>query len=57
MNKIIINVNGIFIRTLSKMRAYYSMSHNFSTYSTPNDTLFLVFGMPSAKYLTSGTPD
>ena len=57
MNKIIINRNGIFIRTLSKMRAYYSMSHNFGTYNTPDDALFLVFGVPNAKYLAFGTPD
>ena len=50
MNKIIINGNGIFIRTLSKMRVYYSMSHNFGTYNTPEDALFFVFDVPNDKY-------
>ena len=57
MNKKIINGNDIFIRMLSKMRVYCSMSHNFSTFSTAHDALFLVFGVPNAKYLAFGTPD
>ena len=42
---------------LSYLRAYYSMSHNFETFSTPHEGLFLVFGVPNAKYLAFGTPD
>ena len=38
-------------------RAYCSMSHNFSTFSIPHDALFLVFGVPNAKYLAFDTPD
>ena len=57
MNKIIINVNGIFVRTVLKMRAYCSMSQNFSTFSTPHDALFLVFSVSNAKYLVFGTSD
>ena len=33
------------------------MSHNFETFSTPYEGLFLVFGVPNAKYLAFGTPD
>ena len=41
MNKKTINGNGIWIRTLSKMRAYCSMFYNFSTFITPNEDPFL----------------
>ena len=41
MNKKTINGNDIWIRTLSKMRAYYSMFYNFSTFSTPDEGPFL----------------
>ena len=40
---------GIFIRTMSKMRAYCSISQIFFAFSTPHDSLFLVFGVPNAK--------
>ena len=33
------------------------MYQNFETFSTPDDALFLVFGVPNAKYLAFGTPD
>jgi len=33
------------------------MSQNFDTFNTPHDALFLVFGVPNAKYLAFGTPD
>ena len=33
------------------MRVYCSMSQNFDTFNTPHDALFLVFGVPNAKYL------
>ena len=39
------------------MRVYYSMSQNFDTFNTLHDALFLVFGVPNAKYLAFGTPD
>ena len=57
MNKIIINVNGIPVRTVPKMKVYCSMSQIFSTYSTPHDALFLVFGVSNAKNLAFDTPD
>ena len=57
MNKLIINVNGIPVHTMPKMRAYCNMSQIFSTFSTPHDALFLVFGVSNAKYLAFGTPD
>ena len=41
MNKKTINKNDIFIHTLSKMKAYCSMFYNFSTFSIPNEGLFL----------------
>ena len=49
MNKKIINADGILVRTVSRMRAYCSMSHNFSTFNTPHDALFLVFGVLNVK--------
>ena len=49
MNKKTINGNGIWIRTLSKMRAYCSMFYNFSTFITPS------FCVWCAKYLAFGT--
>ena len=57
MNKKIINAYSILIQTMPKMRAYCSMSQNFSTFSTPHDALFLVFGVSNAKYLAFGTLD
>ena len=39
------------------MRVYCSMSQNFDTFNTPHDALFLVFGVPNAKYLAFGTLD
>ena len=55
--KKILNQNGISVHTLSYLRAYCSMSQNFETFSTLDDALFLVFGVPNAKYLAFGTPD
>ena len=52
MNKKIINADGILVRTVSKMRAYCNMSHNFSTFNTPHDALFLVCQMPNIWHLT-----
>ena len=57
MNKKIIKADGILVHIVSKMRAYCSMSHNFSTFNTPHDALFLVFGVSNAKYLAFDTPD
>ena len=39
------------------MKRYCSMFQNFDTFNTPHDALFLVFGVPNAKYLAFGTPD
>ena len=55
MNKKRINGNGILIYTLSKMRAYCSMFHNFSIFSTSDEGLFLCFGVsnvPNIWHLT-----
>ena len=38
------------------MRLYCSMSQIFLAFDTPHDGLFLVFGLPKAKYLAFGTP-
>ena len=40
---------------MPKMRAYCSMSQNFITFNTPRDAVFLVFGVPNAKYLAFDT--
>ena len=40
-NKIILDQNGIVVRTLSYLRAYCSMSQNFETFSTADEDLFL----------------
>ena len=57
MNKKIINTYAIFIRIVPKMRTYCSMSQNFLAFSKHHDALFLVFGVPNAKYLAFGTLD
>ena len=57
MNKKIINTYSILIHTVPKMRAYCSMSQNFSTFSIPHNALFLVFGVSNAKYLAFDTFD
>ena len=41
MNKQTINENGIWIRMLSKMRAYCSMFYIFSTFNIPDEGPFL----------------
>ena len=41
---------------MPKMRLYCSMSQIFLAFDTPHDGLFLVFGVPKAKYLAFGTP-
>ena len=40
-NKKTLNKNSIPIRTLSYLRAHYSMSQNFKTFSTPYESPFL----------------
>ena len=57
VNKIIKRNYTIFVRTLSYLKAYCSISQNFETFSTSHEGLFLVFGVPNAKYLAFGTPD
>ena len=39
------------------MKFYYSKCQNFLAFNTPHDSLFLVFGVPNAKYLAFGTLD
>ena len=39
------------------MRVYCSMFHNFLVFNTFHDGLFLVFGVPNAKYLAFGIPN
>ena len=57
VNKIIKRNYSSFVCMLSYLKAYCSMSQNFETFSTPHKGLFLVFGVPNAKYLAFGTPD
>ena len=56
-NKKILNLDSISVRTLSYLRVYCSMFHNFDTFNTPHDALFLVFGVSNVKYLAFGTLD
>ena len=42
---------------MPKMRLYCSASQNLLAFNTPHDGLFLVFGVPNAKYLAFSTPD
>ena len=42
---------------MPKLRRYYNMSHNFDTFNTPHDALFLVFSMPNIQYLAFSTPN
>ena len=39
------------------MEVYCSMFHIFSTYNTPDEVVFLVFGVSNAKNLAFNTPD
>ena len=39
------------------MKFYCNKCQNFLAFNTPHDSLFLVFGVPNAKYLAFGTPD
>ena len=52
-NKKLLNLNSIFVRTLSN-----NMSQNFETFNTPDEGLFLYFYVlcaKCAKYLTFDT--
>ena len=42
---------------MPKLSRYCNMLQNFDTFNTPHDTLFLVLGVPNAKYLAFGTLD
>ena len=55
MNKKPINRNSIFIRTLSKMRAYCSMFYKFSTFSILDADFFCVWCVKCVKYLAFDT--
>ena len=57
VNKIIKRNYNIFVLTLSYLRAYYSISQNFETFSTPHEGLFLVFGVLNTKYLAFDEPE
>ena len=39
------------------MRVYCSMFHNLLAFNTFHDGLFLVFGVPNAKYLAFDIPN
>ena len=57
VNKIIKSNYSIFVCMLSYLKAYCSMSQSFETFSIPYEGLFLVFGVPNAKYLAFDTLD
>ena len=42
---------------LSNLRLHYSSMPNILAFKTPNESDFLVFGVPNAKYLAFDTPD
>ena len=45
------------VRTVSYLRRYCSSVPNFLAFGTPHEGLFLMFGVPNAKYLAFVTPD
>ena len=57
MNKIRKKNYSIDVCTVSYLRQYYSGVPNFLAFGTPHEGLFLMFGVPNAKYLAFGTPD
>ena len=57
VNKISKKNYSIDVRTVSYLRRYCSGVPKFLAFDTPYKGLFLVFGVPNAKYLTFGTPD
>ena len=56
MNYISQIVFGIDVRTVSYLRRYCSYVSIFLRFGRADEGLFLVFGVPNAKYLTFGTP-
>ena len=56
-NKIRKKNYSICVLTVSYLRWYCSDVPNFLTFGTPHEGLFLLFGVPNAKYLAFGTPD
>ena len=57
LNKKLVFLFGICVRTVSYLRRYCSMLQNYRTFRTPHETWIVVFGVPNAKYLTFGTLD
>ena len=57
VNKIIKRNYSIDVRTVSYLRRYCSGVPKFLVFGTPHEGLFLMFGMPNAKYLAFDTPD
>ena len=57
VNKISKRNYSIDVRTVLYLRQYCSSVPNFLAFNTLHEGLFLVFGMPNAKYLTFGTLD
>ena len=57
VNKISKKNYSIDVRTVSYLRRYCSGVPKFLAFDTPYEGLFLVFGVPNAKYLTFGMPD
>ena len=57
MNKQIIKIFGIDVRTISYLRWYCSMLQNFDAFETPQEAWIVVFGVSNAKYLAFDTPN
>ena len=45
------------VHIVSYLRRYYSGVPNFLAFGTPHEGLFLMFGVPNAKYLAFSTPN
>ena len=45
------------VHIVSYLRRYYSGVPNFLAFGTPHEGLFLMFGVPNAKYLAFGVPN
>ena len=56
-NKIRKKIYSICVCTVSYLRRYCSGVPNFLAFGTPREGLFLLLGVPNAKYLAFGTPD
>ena len=55
--KVIIKVLQFMDSTFSNLRLHCSSMPNILAFKTPNESGFLVFGVPNVKYLAFDTPN